>query len=61
MSKIGLTYTISIVKECSSKKIFLFILFFFAEFELFMFHNNIVKISQNIEQAEFVHHENTPI
>ena len=53
MSKIGLTYAIFIVKECSSKKIF-FLLFFFAEFELFMFHKNIVKISQNIEQAEFV-------
>ena len=31
---------------------------FFAEFELFMFHNNIVKISEKIERAELV--ENLP-
>ena len=31
--------------ECLSKKIFFF-LHFFAQFELLMFHNNIVKISE---------------
>ena len=35
-----------------------FFLIFFAEFKLLMFHNNIVKISENIEQAELV--ENMP-
>ena len=35
--------------KCLSKKIFLL---FFAEFELLMFHNNIVKISEKNEQAE---------
>ena len=33
-------------------------LFFFAEFKLLMFHNNIVKISEKIGQAEVV--ENLP-
>ena len=31
-----------------------YFLLFFAEFELLMFHNNIVKISEKIEQAELV-------
>ena len=35
-----------------------FVLFFFAEFELLMFHDNIVKNSEKIEQAELV--ENLP-
>ena len=47
LPKIGLTYAISIVKWffwnfCLSK----YFLFFFAEFELLMFNNNIVKISE---------------
>ena len=50
---------ISIVKyfvfEFLSKEIFLL---FFAEFKLLMFLNNIVKISEKIEQAELV--ENLP-
>ena len=33
-------------------------LLFFAEFELLMFHNNIVKISEKIEQVKLV--ENLP-
>ena len=40
---------------CFSKYFFLL---FFADFELLMFHNNIVKISEKIEQAELV--ENLP-
>ena len=46
-AKFGLTYSISIVRwiiRTLSKKIFFFLLFF-AEFELLMFHNNIVKSS----------------
>ena len=35
-----------------------YVLLFLAEFELLMFHNNIVKISEKIEQAELV--ENLP-
>ena len=57
--KIGLTNAISIVKwlffKLLSKKYFLL---FFAEFELNMFHNNIVNISEKNEQAELV--ENLP-
>ena len=47
-----------------SKVIFLnfcvrkYILLFFAEFKLLIFHNNIVKISEKTEQAELV--ENLP-
>ena len=36
----------------------IFFLLFFAEFKYLMFHNNIVKISEKIEQAELV--ENLP-
>ena len=47
--EIGLTYAISIVKWffgnfCLNK----YCLLFFAEFELLMFHNNIVKISEKL-------------
>ena len=46
--EIGLTYAISIVKWfldiCLRKYILL--LFFFAEFQKLMFHNNIVNISE---------------
>ena len=31
-----------------------YFLLFFDEFELLMFHNNIVKISEKIEQVELV-------
>ena len=57
--KIGLTYAISIVKWffCNFCLSNLFLLFF-AEFELLMFHNNIVKISEKIEQLKLV--ENLP-
>ena len=53
--KIDLPYAISKVKrflEFLSKKIFF--LFFIPKFELLMFHNNIVKISEKNEQAELV-------
>ena len=57
--KLGLTYAISIVKcffwNFIVKKYFLS---FFAEFELLMFHNNIVKISEKNEQVALV--ENLP-
>ena len=33
---------------------FFFFLLFFAEVELLIFHNNIVKISEKIEQEELV-------
>ena len=51
--KVGLTYAISIVKWffwnfCLRK----YFLLFFAEFELLTFYNNIVKISEKIEQVE---------
>ena len=49
--KVGLTYAISIVKWfffnfCLRK----YFLLFFAEFELLMFHNNIVKISEKLNK-----------
>ena len=34
-----------------------YFLLFFAEFELLMFHNNIVKISRKIEQAELAENQ----
>ena len=54
--KIGLIYAVSI----DSKVIFgdfclrKYFLLFFAEFALLMFYNNIVKISEKIEQVVFV-------
>ena len=58
--KVGLNYATSIVKwfffNFLSKKIIY--LLFFAEFELLMFHNNIVKISEKIKQVKLV--ENLP-
>ena len=45
MAKIGLTYAISIVKWLFGIFVFRkYFFFFFAEFELLMFHNNIMKI-----------------
>ena len=55
--KIGLTNFCSKVifwKFCLRK----YFLLFFAEFKLLVFHNNVVKISEKIEQAELV--ENPP-
>ena len=53
--KIGLAYAISIVKWffwnfCRRK----YFLLFFAEFELLMFHNNIVKISENLNKGNLL-------
>ena len=53
--KVGLTYAISIVKWffeifCLSK----YFLLFNAEFELLMFHNNIVKISQKLNKQNLL-------
>ena len=52
---IGLTYAISIVKWFF--RIFvseIFFLLFFAEFELMMFHNNIVKISEKLNKQNLL-------
>ena len=54
-SKVGLTYAFSIVKWfffnfCLRQ----YFLLFFAEFELLMFHNNIVKISENLNKGNLL-------
>ena len=55
--KIGLTYAISIVKWIFgiyvSENVFSFLfLLFIAEFQLYMFHNNIVKISEKLSNRK---------
>ena len=47
---IGLTYAISIVKRFFGKYFWKYFLLFFAEFELLMFHNNIVKIWEKMNK-----------
>ena len=54
--KVGLTYAISVVKCFWNFCLRKHFLLFFAEFELMMFYNNIVKIFRKIEQVE--HFEN---
>ena len=57
--KISLAYTIYHSKEiCWSFCLRKYVLIFFAEFKVLMFHNNIVKILEKNEQAELI--ENLP-
>ena len=48
--KVGLTYAISIVKGFFGIFLRKYFSLFFAEFELLMFHNNIVKISEKLNK-----------
>ena len=55
--KISLTYTLSIVKRFIfffNFRLRKYILLFFAEFELLMFHNNIVNISEKLNTRNFI-------